>query len=139
MLLSYAAATVSSAAAATGGAGGRSGGSGLAARLELVNPIFQPQAGEVGEVAGVARDERESVSHRRAAYHQVKIINGAAHGAQAHFLRAIRFKAGTDQQNAARKKLLQKAQRVAVGGLPGRGAFGNAINLQCSTHSESSC
>lgn len=96
--------------------------------LRVVNPVFQRQVGQVGEVADIARDEGEAVPEGCAAYHQVEVIDGATHGAQAYFLQTIYFKAGADQQNAASEKLLQDVKRMAVGHLSGRGAFGDAVN-----------
>ena len=47
--------------------------------LRIVNPVFQRQIGQVGEMAGVARDEREAVSRRRAADEDIKIpLTGAS-------------------------------------------------------------
>ena len=48
----------------------------MRAKLGRVNPVFQGQVFDVGEVTGVARDEGEAVGQRRATYHQVKIIDG---------------------------------------------------------------
>ena len=41
-------------------------------------PIFQRKAEEVGEVAGIARYQREAMRQRGTAYHQVEVVNGAA-------------------------------------------------------------
>ena len=64
--------------------------------LRGINPVLQHQAGDIGEVAGVTRDKGEAVGQGRTTNHQVKIIDGPAHYAQAHFLGAIYFKADTD-------------------------------------------
>jgi hypothetical protein len=44
----------------------RSGG-GHSGVLRIVNPVFQRQISEAGEVAGIARDEGKAVGHRCAA------------------------------------------------------------------------
>jgi hypothetical protein len=67
--------------------GGRSGVS------RIVNPVFQRQISEAGEVAGVARDERKAVAEGRATYHQVEVIDGTASAAQAGFLSGVMLKA----------------------------------------------
>ena len=41
-------------------------------------PVFQRKAEEVGEVAGIARNQGEAMRQRGTAYHQVEVVNGAA-------------------------------------------------------------
>ena len=63
----------------------------------VVNPVFQRQVGQAGEVAGVARDEGEAVGRRRAADEDIKIIDWPAAPPQGRFLVGEYFQRGRNR------------------------------------------
>ena len=67
--------------------------------LRVVNPVFQRQVGQAGEVAGVARDEGEAVGRRRATDEDIKIIDWPAAPPQGCFLVGEYFQRGRNGQH----------------------------------------
>ncbi len=78
-------------------------------------------------MAGVARDECNTMPDGGTAYHQVEVIDGASGATQASFLGGVVLESVRNGQNMAFKGGTQPIQRQSVGGLLGWGTVGHAI------------
>ena len=94
--------------------------------LGVVNPVFQRQVGQAGEMAGVARDEGEAVGHRRAADEDIKITDWPAAPSQSCFLVGEYFQRGRNGQHLLGKQLPKLRYLLMLARLPSRNAIGRA-------------
>ena len=80
--------------------GQRGGGGWVKAGLGRVNPVFQRQVFNVGEVPGVARNEGEAVGQGRATDEHIEFALQAADALEVRFLQSVGFQGAFERQDA---------------------------------------